>query len=265
MLHSKLYVGQVKHRRFSPVKHQFDYRMFMLYLDLDELPTLFDRFLLWSARGFNLAWFNRKKHLGEPDQDLKQSVIQLVKHRSGITLEGPVRLLTHLSYFGYGFNPVSFYYCFDKSGDRLQVIVAEVNNTPWNEQYCYVLDAASLSPKSSQGDRLFIYELEKAFHVSPFQPMHYHYRWFFSLPQEKLSVHMENYDVKTKIFDATLQLHRQTISSASLAGALLSYPLITLKITMAIYYQAFRLWLKRAPFYDHPPRQNSVDDQQQKR
>lgn len=130
MLHSKLYVGQVKHRRFAPVNHQFDYRMFMLYLDLDELPMLFDRFLLWSARGFNLAWFNRKKHLGEPDQDLKQSVINLVKQRSGITLEGPVRLLTHLSYFGYGFNPVSFYYCFDKSGDRLQVIVAEVNNTP---------------------------------------------------------------------------------------------------------------------------------------
>lgn len=264
-MHSKLYVGQVKHRRFAPVNHQFDYRMFMLYLDLDELPTLFDRFLLWSARGFNLAWFNRKKHLGDPDKDLKQSVIQLVKQRSGITLDGPVRLLTHLSYFGYGFNPVSFYYCFDKSGDRLQVIVAEVNNTPWNEQYCYVLDAASLTPQSSKSNRLFIYELEKAFHVSPFQPMSYHYRWFFSLPQETLSVHMENYDEEAKVFDATLQLRRQAISSASLARALLVYPLITLKVTMAIYYQALRLWLKRTPFYNHPAHSHSVDNQQQKR
>ncbi len=265
MMHSKLYVGQVKHRRFAPVEHQFRYRLFMLYLDLDELPTLFDRFLLWSARGFNLAWFNRKKHLGEPDQDLKQSVIQLVQQRSGVTLDGPIRLLTHLSYFGYGFNPVSFYYCFDSFGERLQVIVAEVNNTPWNEQYCYVLDAASLSSQQPRSDKLFSYELEKAFHVSPFQPMHYHYRWFFSMPQEKLSVHMENYDAQTKIFDATLYLRRQTINSASLARALLSYPLVTLKVTIAIYYQALRLWFKRTPFYDHPTHSHSVDDQQQKR
>jgi DUF1365 family protein len=265
MMHSKLYVGQVKHRRFAPVEHQFRYRLFMLYLDLDELPTLFDHFLLWSARGFNLAWFNRKKHLGNSDQDLKQSVIQLVQQRSGVTLDGPIRLLTHLSYFGYGFNPVSFYYCFDSTGERLQVIVAEVNNTPWNEQYCYVLDATSLSSQQPQSDRLFSYELEKAFHVSPFQPMNYHYRWFFGLPEEKLSVHMENYDSETKIFDATLQLRRQTISSASLARALLTYPLITLKVTIAIYYQALRLWLKRTPFYDHPTHSHSVDDQQQKR
>jgi DUF1365 family protein len=95
--------------------------------------------------------------------------------------------------------------------------------------------------------------------------MNYHYRWFFSMPQEKLSVHMENYDAETKIFDATLQLHRQTISSASLARALLVYPLITLKVTMAIYYQALRLWLKRTPFYNHPANSHSVDDQQQKR
>lgn len=259
MIHSKLYVGQVKHRRFSPVEHQFHYRMFMLYLDLDELPTLFDRFLLWSARGFNLAWFNRKKHLGNPQQNLKQSVVELVQQRSGITLEGPVRLLTHLSYFGYGFNPVSFYYCYDKSGEKLQVIVAEVNNTPWNEQYCYVLDA----PQSSNSGRLFSYELEKAFHVSPFQPMNYHYRWFFNQPDKTLSVHMENYDAETKIFDATLQLKRQTISSASLARSLLSYPLITVKVSVAIYYQALRLWLKRTPFYDHPGQSKPADDRQQ--
>lgn len=265
MMHSKLYVGQVKHRRFMPREHQFKYRHFMLYLDLDELPTLFDHFLLWSARGFNLAWFNRKKHLGNPQNKLKQSVIDLVKQRRGISLNGPVRLLTNLSYFGYGFNPVSFYYCFDSSGEKLQVIVAEVNNTPWNEQYCYVLDSALLSSTTSHNDKLFTYKLQKEFHVSPFQPMNYHYRWFFNQPSQTLNVHMENYDADTKIFDATLQLNREEINSASLARVLISYPLITLKVTMAIYYQALRLWLKRIPFYDHPTHSHSVDDQQQQR
>ena len=89
-MHSRLYVGQVRHRRFLPHEHAFHYRMFMLYLDLDELPSLFDRFMLWSARRFNLAWFTRRDHLGDSNQPLKQAVQQLVKQQTGIQLDGPV-------------------------------------------------------------------------------------------------------------------------------------------------------------------------------
>ena len=129
-MHSKIYVGQVNHKRYLPHEHGFSYRMFMMYLDLDELPSLFDRFLFWSAKRFNLAYFNRKQHMGDEKQSLKQCVLDLVFKQASIKLNGPVRLLTHLSYFGYGFNPASFYYCFDEKGETVEAIVVEVNNTP---------------------------------------------------------------------------------------------------------------------------------------
>lgn len=252
-MNSKLYVGQVRHRRRLPHEHVFSYNMFMMYLDLDELPDLFDRFLLWSARRFNIAWYNRKHHLGSSDQPLKQSVQQLVFEKTGIELKGPVRLLTHLSYFGYGFNPVSFYYCFDESDDEIKVIIAEVNNTPWGEQFCYVFpESDNLGNNQKQK-----FELEKAFHVSPFNPMDQNYKWYLSSPGRHLSVHIENWRDNERVFDATLSLKAKEISSASLATALMSFPLMTLKVSVAIYYQALKLLIKRTPLFTHPDKVTS--------
>jgi len=247
-MYSKLYVGQVRHRRFIPHEHAFNYKMFMMYLDLDELPNLFDRFLLWSASGFNLAYFNRKDHMGDMHQPLKQSVIDLVHHKTGISVNGPIRLLTHLRYFGYGFNPVSFYYCFDKQDKQLQVIVAEVNNTPWGEQHCYVLPI----DKNQQELKQYKFELDKQFHVSPFNPMDHNYEWFFTHNKNHLSVHMENWKNKEKMFFANLSLDAQSINGKNLARALIHFPLMTLKVSISIYYQALKLLLKRTPLYTHP-------------
>jgi len=157
-----------------------------------------------------------------------------------------------MSYFGFRFNPVSFYYCYDKS-DELEFIVAEVNNTPWGEQYCYVLGAdnnhSSVNTDNKQINR---YQVDKQFHVSPFMSMDIDYDWRFSVPDESLSVHMENHHQGRKIFDATLKLKKRKISSFNLAMALIRFPIVTLKIVIAIYYQAMRLWLKRIPFINHP-------------
>ena len=248
MSNSCLYRGRVRHRRFAPTRHEFVYSLFMLYIDLDELPGLFERFWLWSSRGPNLAWFRRTDHLGDPQQSLADSVRDLVEQRCGQRPQGPVRLLTQLRYFGHGFNPVSFYYCFDASGEFVEHILAEVNNTPWGEQYCYLLSA---NPTQRQ-QRVQRFELDKQFHVSPFMGMDIHYQWSFMRPGKRLLVHLQNIQQHDKLFDASLFIDRQPINSASLAGALLRYPFMTLKVVAAIYYQALRLWLKKIPFHPHP-------------
>lgn len=249
---SCIYTGQVRHRRFSPTSHQFQYSLFMMYVDLDELPTLFDRRWLWSSRRFSLAWFRRKDHYGKPGVKLSESIRQLVQKETGERPKGPIRLLTHFRYFGFCFNPVSFYYCFNEQDNRVETIVAEVNNTPWNEQHCYVL-----TDKTNQGNgRNKRYRFDKDFHVSPFMQMDIKYDWRFVEPDERLNVHMENRqkdsDGNSKVFDATLVMKRQPITGFNLGKTLISFPFMTGKVIGGIYYQALKLWLKKTPFYSHP-------------
>ena len=120
-------------------RDEFRYPLFMAYLDLDELPELFDGRLLWSARRPAVAWFRRADYLGAPGTPLDEAVRELVLERTGIGLDGPIRLLTHLRYLGHCFNPVSFYYCYDPPGERVRAVVAHVTNTPWGERHAYVL------------------------------------------------------------------------------------------------------------------------------
>jgi DUF1365 family protein len=237
---SCLYEGLVHHRRFGAVEHAFAFPLFMLYLDLDELPRVFQGRWLWSHRRPALARFRREDHLGDPRRDLGECARDLVEERLGRRPGGPVRLLTHLRYGGYVFNPLSVYYCFDAEGRRVEAVVADVTNTPWNERYAYVL--------AGDGERS-----AKAFHVSPFMDMDQVYHWTLPEPGRDLVLGIESRRPGgRRLFAAHLSLRRVEIAGPSLARVLVRYPLMTVQVIAGIYWQAWRLRRKGAATFPHP-------------
>jgi len=220
----------------------------MPYLCLDELPELFAGNPFWSADGGALAEFRRSDFMGNPELPLVDEVRRRIREETGEKQSGPIYLLANLRYFGHVMNPIACYYCFSEDESRLEYIVAEVNNTPWDERHSYVL------PCPESGNWLKT-QFDKAFHVSPFNPMAMRYHWRSNTPGKRLVLHMENTDCGDKIFDATLSLTAQPMTAASLNKHLFKYPFITVKIAFAIYWQALLLYLKGLPIYTHPNNQ----------
>lgn len=285
-MHSCLYTGTVRHRRFTPAVNEFKYSLFQMYLDLSEVPELFDPFLLWSARRPAIAWFRREDHLGDPKTALDVCVRDEVERQTGVRPSGPVRLLTNLRYFGYVMNPVSYYYCFDETSGRLQTVLAEVHNTPWGEQHCYVLQ----TPIHREGGASAVLWNDKDFHVSPFMGMGMRYRWRLSEPSESLAVSIQCHESKTELsndgsssgneeadrngavplpdppnttrrprpFDVTLSMRREEITASSLRRVLMKHPCMTASVTAKIYWQALKLWWKQVPFVPHPRQRRAV-------
>ncbi|EIK94356.1 hypothetical protein PMM47T1_22443 [Pseudomonas sp. M47T1] len=244
-MNSALYSGWVSHRRFTARGHQFSYRIGLLYLDLAEQSQVLGLSPLagkgrWAPFAFRETDYLREHtRTGVP---LADAVRQCVARALGHTPQGAIRLLTQARSFGLAFNPVSLFYCFDPQ-EKLVAILCEVTNTPWRERFYYVLPA--------QGDGFQHFAVAKAFHVSPFLPRDLEYRMSFSPPGERLGVHMADWQGDTKVFDATLNLHRQAMSRGSLHRQLLAFPWMTAKTCLAIYWQALRLALKRTPIFNH--------------
>jgi DUF1365 family protein len=232
----------------------------MVLLDLAELDQVFRGRWLWGVERRRIAAFRRADHMGDPRAPLAQCVRDLVERESGRRPEGPVRLLTHLRYFGYCFNPVSFYYCYDAAGRDVVAVVAEVNNTPWGERHCYVLDhrAANRAPRNPASDpgspeaRLVRWHSDKRMHVSPFMPMDLQYEWALSAPEARLDVQMRCSREGEQLFEAVLTLRRRPLAGRAMAGTLLRFPWMTARVILGIHWQALVLWLKRVPYHPHP-------------
>lgn len=244
-LNSCLYRGMVFHRRRTPRIHQFRYQLFMVLIDLDEIDELFKVPVIWSTSPWSVACFRRSDYLGDPTQPLKQAVHNFVLERTGVQITGPVRLLTHLRYFGLSFNPVSFYYCYNQA-EELQLIIAEVTNTPWGEKHHYII------PWSDHPNEEMSYSCPKEFHVSPFLPMNLTYKWKVSSPEDQLTVHLEDHNEHGCVFDAKLSLKKRPATKLNIVFMLIRFPFLSLRIVVAIYWQAFCLWWKNISFYPHP-------------
>ena len=250
-MNSALYSGWVSHRRFSPKAHAFTYRIGMLYLDLEEQDAVMQLSPFAGVSRLAPFSFRQGDYLREYTErgiSLTGAVRDIVRKALGHSPLGRVCLLTQARSWGLSFNPVSFFYCFERNGD-LAAIVCEVTNTPWRERYHYVL------PADAEGHQHFA--VAKAFHVSPFLPRDLEYRMSFSQPSYRLGVHMADWQGEHKVFDATLNLQRQPLSRATLHRHLLSFPWMTAKTCLAIYWQALRLFAKRIPIFSHQAAEGS--------
>ena len=244
---SCIYTGRIYHKRYAPVEHGFSYRMFMMHVDLSERDALFDGKFMWSQKRFAPARFKRSDYHGPADMPLDEAVRATVQNRVGFRPEGRIELLTHLRYFGYIFNPVSFYFCYDEQ-DALCAIMAEITNTPWKERHAYVMDCR----ESALDGRPMNFVFGKEFHISPFMPMDIGYRWSFSAPGGRLGIYMANMREGKKVFDATLKLERKEATASAMNMALIGYPLMTLRVVTGIYWQALKLKMKGVPAHRHP-------------
>ena len=239
--HSRLFVGHVRHRRFYPIQHAFQYSLFMPAIDLDELETL--EKTVW---GFGQSWWHWARFKNSDymsGENIKLAVQEKVAELTGMQCRGRVLAVCHLRYFGLYFSPVNFYYLYDEKGEW-QYLLAEVSNTPWHERHYYAI-------ANNEYDAQNGWQHPKAFHVSPFNPMDQVYQWKISAPDTRLKVHLECHQ-QEKHFDATLAMSSVPFTSSELTKLLFVTPIQTVKVMVGIYWHAFKLWRKGAPFYTHP-------------
>jgi uncharacterized protein len=221
--------------------------MAMLYLDTEDIDE--QRFWPWllSSKPFCLYRILRKDYHQPNIPSLKAAVLTTYSELTQASLVGDekVYLLTQARMMGYSFNPVSFYYIFNATGKIWLGVLAEINNTPWNERFCYahtVNDSGSVSAN-----------FQKKFHVSPFMPMDQQYSWIYERPEQSLEIDMSTTDPNHgKIFNAHMSLKQKTLTKRNLIVTFFSYPLTPLVTTCAIYWHALRLRLKGNTYFSHP-------------
>jgi uncharacterized protein len=237
---SAIYEGAVVHRRSDP-DHGFRLRVAMPLIDLAEIDHVVAQHPLWSRERANAVSFRRSDFLGDPATDLDLAIRDLVEGETGRRPSGPIALLAHLRTWGWLFNPIAVYYCYDPTGHQVEHTVVEVTNTPWEEKHAY-----HLPPPGRD------HVVDKAMHVSPFFGMDQSYRISYGAPGERLHLSIALDEAGENVFAAALHLRRHPVSRRALGEMLWRHPALTMRVSAGIHVHALRLWAKGATFQPHP-------------
>ena len=236
-MNSCIYNGIVKHRRFKPIEHSLNYRTFSILLDLDEIENLAKSISIFSLNKFNIFSFYNRDHGARDGSSLKDWVKKNLKKFNISNNITTIKLLCYPRVFGYVFNPLSIFYCYEKND--LKAIFYEVKNT-FNEQHTYIFKIKN-NEKIEQ-------KCKKKFYVSPFMDMETYYNFKLINPKEKLSIFIRQTDEEETVLTATQTGDKKEFSFNQLLINFFKYPLMTIKIISSIHYEAFFLWKKGAVY-----------------
>ena len=232
---SCIYSGFVIHRRFKPKRHFFSYKTFSLFIDLNEIESLGKRINFFSYNRFNVLSFYDVDHGPRDGSSLTKWAKNVLTNAKINIGSGTIKLLCYPRFFGYVFNPLSVFYCYDDNS-QLKAILYEVKNT-FNEQHTYVFSA---NPSSN----LILHRCDKKFYVSPFMEMKTFYNFRLLNPDKILNIFIKQSDTQGTLLTACQFGKKIEISSRSLLFQFLRHPLMSFKVIMAIHFEALRLWIK---------------------
>ena len=243
---SKLYKCLVMHNRLAPKKHRFTYNIFMFWLDMDKLEETVSKLRLLSRNSVNIFNFRDDDHFKFPKND-DRNKLKVRTKLDNYLLENGVKelpekvfLLTHVRMFGHVFNPVSFYFCYDSTGN-CKYVVTEISNT-FGEMKLFLID--------KKHDKGFEQDTTKFFYVSPFTELDEEFEFRYHVPDEKLNIqiNVKNKD-GVKFFISTLTGHEKKLSDGRLLAYVFRFPFISFKVLWSIHFQAMLLWLKKVPYH----------------
>lgn len=235
--------ARITHARFSPKPYVLSHRLTYLKVPLRDLPRLARPFL--ARNGFSLFALNDCDY-GDGKRDLNAWVRAAFEDAGASPPDGAVELVTLPRVAGFGFNPVSFWLCRNRSG-ALAAVLAEVNNT-FGERHCYLCRNADGSVIGADAE----IEAQKVFHVSPFMPTDGCYRFRFIEKADRLSIRIDLYREGERALTATIAGHLETLTSAALLKSFVRHPFPTLQVVMLIHYHAARLYMRGIKFFTKP-------------
>ncbi len=244
-MRSALYEGVVRHRRLAPVPHEFTYRVVLPLIDLDELDAVCALHPWWTRERVRPVTYRRRDFFGPAELGLEEALREKVARERGERPVGPIAMLAHPRIWGWQFNPISLYYCYDDAGASVESLLAQVTNTPWRESHAYVLGAPGT------------HRVDKAMHVSPFMSMKAHYDISYDDPTSDLHLSVNVIEDGELVLETSLDLARREITRRDLGRVLWDYPLMTARVSLGIYHQAARLWRSGVPFVAHPARRRT--------
>lgn len=243
-----LYRGSVWHTRRAPVRHDFSYRLWLAWLDLDRVDETLMR-SRWWGRAWRPVTFRDQDFLDQSRRPLAEKVRAKAEQLGMDWSTGRIMMLGQLRIFGWLFNPLVLYWHFPEGAQQPDAVLAEVSNNPWHERHWYPLP---LEPAQQHADQSFTLSHAKAFHVSPFMQMAMDYHWRLMIDEDDLQVRIDNHDTQGKLFTAGLKLRRLAVNSRAMRQIIPEFGWQTLLTSLRIYRQAWKLWRLGVPFVAHP-------------